>query len=507
LKLLEEATMSEGFQFSLLKEKLLPDLKQNIICGNSLIETDIETQTSLFEEHTPSRLRCDTPLVEGTQMTQGEKKHKHNAFPSGEGNRRGVSDVEDLKPMNFADAFPEIMRRGGFDAIVGNPPYSTVTDGLAKDYLETHYETVEGRYDTFELFIERGAKLIRQKGSLGFIIPSPLLSNLYSRRLRRFLLDNYSIQTIANFGMDVFSDPTVHTCIIVFSRQTGAQNLVRVKKQIMQIGELNSDPDFLLPQSELGNNENATFDIFVDPSTQNIFEMLSRHSQALGEICYIRQCIKTGNDSVYVKQADAKPGTQWKPTLRGRSIGRYLTKERDFYLKYGSWLARNWKNTSFYETPKIAIRETGNRIVATFDPENRYLLSSLYAIYFKSETDQLSLLYLLGILNSSLATYCVRKFALELTKGAFTKMRTNQLAKLPIHTINFSDPTNKSRHDNIVKLVAQMLAAKEKLAKAKTDAEVNRLEMHCAALDRQIDTAVYELYGLTEEEIGVAQGG
>ena len=79
------------------------------------------------------------------------------------------------------------------------------------------------------------------------------------------------------------------------------------------------------------------------------------------------------------------------------------------------------------------------------------------------------------------------------------------LSQLPIRTINFSDPTDKSRHDQIVKLVEQMLAAKEKLSQSKTDAETHRLEAHCASLDCQIDAAVYELYGLTKEEMQIVE--
>ena len=95
--------------------------------------------------------------------------------------------------------------------------------------------------------------------------------------------------------------------------------------------------------------------------------------------------------------------------------------KKNIYLKYSNWLARNWKNKSFYETPKIAIRETGNRIIATLDLDNRYFLSSLYSIYPKNEQDQHSLKYYLALLNSNLSTYIIKKIAYELTKGAFTK--------------------------------------------------------------------------------------
>jgi type II restriction/modification system DNA methylase subunit YeeA len=94
----------------------------------------------------------------------------------------------------------------------------------------------------------------------------------------------------------------------------------------------------------------------------------------------------------------------------------------------------------------------------------------------------------------------------KIVKDSFPRLSVADLKQLPIRTIDFSNPKEKSQHDSIVKLVEQMLDAKRKLAAAKTDAEVNRHELLCSSLDRQIDEAVYELYGLTEEEIKIVEG-
>jgi hypothetical protein len=267
------------------------------------------------------------------------------------------------------------------------------------------------------------------------------------------------------------------------------------------VNELYDKFDYDISQSQLGKSENAPFDIFVDPAAHQIVTKLQTLTRPLGEICFIRQCIKTGNDQVYVQLSNRHPGDPWRPTLRGKSVNRYATHETNLYVKYGQWLARNWKNTTFYETPKIAVRETGSRIIATLDLENRYFLSSLYAIYPKSKGEQVSLKYLLGLLNSSLATYYVKIIALDITKGAFTKFRTNQLARLPIRIIDFSDPKDKTHHDRMVKLVEQMLSLHKQLAAAKTPDDKTRLPRQIDATDQQIDCLVYELYGLTEEEI------
>jgi type I restriction-modification system DNA methylase subunit len=456
-------------QMRLFKERALPDLGSNIKCGNSLIGPD---------------------FYQGKQMSllDSEEAYRINAF-------------------DWEKEFPEIMKRGGFDTVIGNPPYGMVSSEVSKDYFEKQFATVEGRFDTYELFIERGAKLCGKRGLLGFIVPSTLLTNLYTRKLRTYLLEQCTIKEITNFGMEVFEDPTIHTCIVVISQGHTGSLKVKIRKQVLTVNELYDRFDYDISQSQLGKSENATFDIFVDPAAHQIVTRLQTLTRPLGEICFIRQCIKTGNDQAYVELSNRHPGDPWKPTLRGKSINRYAMHETNLYVKYGQWLARNWKNTTFYETPKIAVRETGSRIIAMLDVESRYFLSSLYAIYSKSKGEQVSLKYLLGLLNSSLATYYVKIIALDITKGAFTKFRTNQLARLPVRIIDFSNPKDEARHERMVKLVEQMLSLHKQLASTKTPDGKTRLQRQIDATDQQIDQLVYELYGLTEGEINIVERG
>ena len=461
LKLLEEETTATAKNHQLeFRETMLPSLDKNIIHGNSLIGWDI---------------------LEG-QLFDSEEEHK-------------------LYPLDFDDKFKGVMKRGGFDAIVGNPPYGMIENQNSKSYFGKRYETIEGRFDHYELFLERATKLCKARGVIGYIVPSPLLSNLYTRRLRQYLVNNFIVREISNFGMDVFSDPTVHTCIVVLENDDPSNNVVYIRRQVSSANELAGDYDYTIAQGSLGNSPNSTFDIFVDPVALELINKMDSLGTRLGDVYFIRQCIKTGDDQSYVETSDNQPAPEWKPTLRGKGINRYITIEKNLWLKYGSWLARNWQNKSFYEVPKIAVRETGNRVIATLDLEHRYFLSSLYAIYPKDQGTRLSLSYLLGIINSQLSTYFLKKVALELTKGAFTKFRANQLARLPIRTINFSDKEDKARHDKMVSLVEQMLQSRLQLAAARIDRDKAFYEGKCSALDRQIDALVYELYALTDEEI------
>jgi len=441
----------------------LPNLSQNIKCGNSLMSSDF----SLIPE-----------------------------------------DLVRVHAFDWPVQFPDVMKAGGFDAVIGNPPYGMIDDAESQAYCSRTYRCTEGRYDSFEVFFEQAIKLAkRNNGRAMFIVPSPVLTNVYSRKLRRLFISEGHLAEITNFGMAVFEDPTVHTCILRFEHGKTPSMQTAVRMQVRAAVELLTNSfDYEISQEELPQGEHAAFDIFVTPHLRLLCRKLEQNAQALSETCYIRQCIKTGDDDTYVATSSKPMPAPWKRSLRGRAIERYDTREKDLYLKYGSWLARNWQNKTFYEVPKIAVRETGNRITATIDEDERYFLSSLYAVYPKDPKQTVSLKYLLGIINSRLATWFVQLIAFGITKGAFTKIRTNQFGRLPVRTIDFKNSSDKARHDRLVTLVEKMLALTPKLRGATSESEKAALQNAVTTTDAEIDRLVFELYGLTEEEIKIVEG-
>jgi hypothetical protein len=221
-------------------------------------------------------------------------------------------DEEEMYRVNAFDwnaEFMEIMKSGGFDAVIGNPPYGMVEEESDKGYFLRQYETTEGRFDRYELFIEQGMNLTKSKGMMSYIIPSPLLSNLYTRKLREYLLENCTLNQLVNFEFDVFDDPTIHTCIIILTNVKSKSNMVLVKKGVNEIAELDLGFDYDIEQLKLGNNPNRTFDIYFDPSVQKILDKINQIGVPLGEVCYIRQCIKTSKGTM---EADIKRKVYWE---------------------------------------------------------------------------------------------------------------------------------------------------------------------------------------------------
>lgn len=398
------------------------------------------------------------------------------------------TEIEEIKANKiFENAFewrfefPEVLNDDGdfvgFDVAIGNPPYGMIQNHT--DYFTNVYHTMEGRFDLFEAFIEKALTIVKNKAIVKYILPNTLLTNLYSKKVRKNLFDNYDIFELTNFGMDVFEEATVHTCIIGI-QNSSEKGFTKIRKQVWSKEELELDAE-KVNLDELIDKTTLAINITLSNSEINLFSKLSEH-KVLSEICFIRQCIKTGDDKKYVLKSATTLGEPWKKSLRGKGIDRYRIVEEDLYLKYGNFLARNWQNKSFYETPKIAIRETGNRIIAALDLENRYFLSTLYAIYPKTEFTIDYLKYLLGILNSKLATFFIKKIAFDLTEGAFTKVRTNQLGRLPIPAYD----------KKISSLVDKILLEKQE-------------DKDTKVIENQIDQLVYQLCELTEEEIKIIE--
>jgi adenine-specific DNA-methyltransferase len=487
----------------------LPNLETKIVAANTLIgiarpgqqmlrNLDIDTKEAELRHVRDEHFLARTPKKkakcredDARLRTEIAALLKDDGWDSATAKKLSAWDPYDQNA--HADFFDNEWMFGlteGFDVVIGNPPYGMVKDESLLAYFSENYVTCEGRVDIYEMFCEQATRLVRaQGGRTIFIIPSPILTNVYSQRLRRFLLDQGNIDEITNFGLRVFEDPTIHNCIIGFTKgpTTGHQTAVRV--QVTDLVDLSRGFDYCVSQDELSSGPTQSFDIFVPPALRLFLRRLDTMCRPLSEVCFIRQCIKTGDDERYVANSAKKLPSPWKPSFRGRSIERYETRETDLYLKYGDWLARNWQNRSFYETPKLAIRETGARITATLDEDSRYFLSSLYAVYPKEPSGGAQLKSLLAILNSAFATWFVRLIAFGLTEGAFTKIRTNQLGRLPIPTMD------NPKSVKLAKLVDQILAAK------RVDAGANT-----SALEAEIDQHVYALYGLTPEEIKIVEG-
>jgi type I restriction-modification system DNA methylase subunit len=434
----------------------------------------------------------------------------------------------ELKPMNFYEMFPKVFEKGGFDAVVGNPPYGVSFSMAEKAYLKSKYSAMVGKYDSYGFFIERALSLQKYKGILGYIVPHTWLTVIEAKSLRALILEKTCINSIVRLPSKVFKDATVNAVLLFlrneYDEKVRDNNILKVclfdaDKTLDDISESNAVINSI--QQSSWNSETLMFNINISPEAGIVIKKISFNATTWDKIADF--CVGVQAYDVYAGQkkeviknrayhADSKKDDTYVKELNGSDVSRYMYKWQDgSWISYGPWLAHP-RQPEFFEGSRILVREItdkGKYIIHGAYTEDRYVnYKTILNIKLKPVTLENGYKYsfFLGILNSSLMSFYFLSSSNKLVTNTFPRISILDMKRFPMRLIDFKDPKDKARHDNIAKLVEQMLATKEKLAASKTDAESNRLELQCAALDKQIDAAVYELYGLTDEEIRVVEG-
>jgi hypothetical protein len=210
--------------------------------------------------------------------------------------------------------------------------------------------------------------------------------------------------------------------------------------------------------------------------------------------------IKTGDNQKYLSRQETELHS--KKALKTGEIIRHHIEWKNYFLWWNSHLAGY--RTSSVEVPKIVVQYIRNlalprRIVAALDEEGAYYPLNNYS-YISAKNGSHSLKYVLGVLNSALLNFYFANTFIDYN------IKPTYLQQLPIRTVNFSDPIDKARHDDMVALVERMLDLHKRLPAAKTAQERTVLQRQIETTDRQIDSLVYDLYGLTSEEQEIVEG-
>jgi len=160
-----------------------------------------------------------------------------------------------------------------------------------------------------------------------------------------------------------------------------------------------------------------------------------------------------------------------------------------------------------FDEPKLLMRRTDDHLMASVDRDCAICVNSCHVILLnKDGNTHLSYDYLLGLLNSKLLQKVFELQNPQMVNKIFAEIKVIYVSRLPIRPIDFTEATDESRHDRMVELVERMLDLHKALAKAKTDHDKTLLQRQITTTDHQIDQLVYELYGLTEEEIAIVEG-
>ena len=471
LKLLQDETPSSARTYQLeFHETLLPSLNKNIVCGNSLIGREIMVA---------------------------------DFFENGDTERK-------LNPMNFDDAFPQIMKRGGFDAIIGNPPWGGEFGKIDRRYLVEKFPQVPTKTkDSYFYFIFRTLEKMRNSGMFGYVVPNTWLLINSAKGIREQLL-RYDIGEIRDYGDGVFKDATVESSTLILSKAKGTRrkcHAVRLRKGRILV-EHDVDKSIWL------NDEYSRIILDKNREIDALLSKLKSRSRPFGETCTITWGIKPYQVGYgeppqtremvekRIYHGETKRGSDWKPLLVGSDVNRYTIKfPGNQYIKYGKWLMYP-SNETLMRSPKLLMRQTSDTLRCGYDENGFYCQNSVFIVHSRS----VPLKLLLAVLNSSLLGF-VYRLKNPQTGKVFAEIKPSTIKELPIFQHETLTAERGKTARDIVALVEQLLTSKKQLAGARSDRDKDFYGNKCAALDRQIDMLVYDLYGLTEEEKAIVQPG
>ena len=467
--------------------------------------------------------------------------------------------VAENKAFKWEEQFGEIMRNGGFDVVIGNPPYVRQEElSEIKPYLEANYETYQGMADLFVYFFEKELKVLKENGYFGMIVSNKWLRAGYGKNLRRFLT-RFWIEELIDFGdLKVFAEATIYPCVMIMRKIEKPNPRIRICKiatlRFGSLGQYVKNNSFFIDQSKLNENEWN----LQNTEANELLKKIRSSGLPIEEYVGVRiyRGVVTGLNKAFVIdkkkrdeliREDSRSEELIKPFLIGAESKRYSIRSKNKYVVFtrrGMDIAQypsvlryleqfkkelspkkikeeeekskkskeeeigrkpgkyEWyeiqDSTEYYrdfEKPKIVWGNLAKRSSFSLDETNGFYVNNPACILPTNSR------YVLGILNSRLMSYFLKSICAE-RQGGFIEQKPVYVSQVPI-----KEPT-KEQEIEMTQCVDKMLLLNEKLLKIgdKLTDERARIENEIEQTDSEIDELVYRIYGLTEDERKIVEG-
>jgi tRNA1(Val) A37 N6-methylase TrmN6 len=473
-------------------------------------------------------------------------------------------EVAGDKAFNWQQAFPKVFEKGGFDVIIGNPPYGAKVSKDDLNYFVEKYKfggLNKVFSDTYVSFYILGlSKLLKQNGFLGFIAPNTwrLVSN--GLDFRRYITSaKFSIDKIIQHTEKVFADATVDVDTLII------KNKFQETKIEIVIGELKKHPfKHLIEQTILHNQ--VYINLFLTNSIYDLKNKIENNSKLVKNLFDIKNGVKPyevgkGKPAQTKETLELKPFTSeikidetFTPLIGGSSFNKYqLLWNNDYWIQYGEWLAAPRSNEIFEAKEKLIFRQTSDKLIGMYITDGFIMRNNTHILIGKKESNN-NIKYALSVLNSKLLNHYYQLINPE--KGeALAEVKAFHLENLPMKEIelNKQQPFIE-KADQMLSMNKELQEASQKfqrtiqrkfnledlpkklqdwyllsyadfikeLAKKKVKLSLSEeaewedyfmqeskkaldLKTQIDATDKEIDIMVYELYGLSEEEIGIVE--
>jgi hypothetical protein len=409
-----------------------------------------------------------------------------------------------IKPFSWKKNFPEVFAQGGFDCVIGNPPYVVIEGEFRNDdllnYFKTKYKSASYKIDLYHLFIEKGINLLKTNGQLGFITPSNFLSNNRLFGLRETILQNSYIEILNVINGKVFAGASVDTTISILVKTASKKKskFIHSRWDKSSLQEISFEE---FDQENFNKNEGKLFISTKEKNELNveIFELGTKYFVKFG--MQLRDRKQFIADVINKEQTDLVTSFH-KPCYTGKNVKKW-NMEYSNLLSYFNREAKRggcWDENMHNANPKIIISQIGNYPTCALDEKGYCCLNTVFMVIPKDESS-LDIKFILAILNSKfIANYWSNNFS-DL-RQTFPKIKGSYLEKLPIPKITNSQ---QNQYNEVVKLTTQILNLNKDLQTTTLPEKTEQIKSRIEYCEDKINGIVYELYDLSPEEVKIIE--
>ncbi|AIJ36768.1 Eco57I restriction-modification methylase domain-containing protein [Flavobacterium psychrophilum] len=555
------AFLNQALDFLIAQHQYIDELKAKLF-GDTFVLSDVEN--SILENNLFG-VDLNEESVEIAKLSlwlrTAQPNRKLNDLSSNI--QCGNSLIDDVqvagdKAFNWQQSFAKVFAKGGFDVIIGNPPYGVNFNEIEKKHL-SNFDNLVPDFEIYIYFISLYKRILSKNGLLSYIFPNTFLSTLFGKKYREEIFNDVNVYQIIDLSNDnTFVDASVRTCIFTFEnlKKEYFTELLKVENSVFKtIG--------IFPKNEIINQiENISSLFFQNKEEKIVIEKL-QNNKCLKEFHQISQGLipydkYRGHDEYTIKNriwhSDIKKDDTYKKELKGADVNRYnITWNGNLWISYGEWLAAP-RNPLFFTYERILVREIiSKNLFCGYTNEEFYNTPSCINIINTKEI--INLKFTLSILNSKLIGWYCNKVSPKANKGLFPKILVNDIRNIPIAetTISNQQPfiekadlmltLNKTLQQQQAKVInmlqrdygltkptkkldtwyeltvqdffKELAKAKIALSAIQKDEVQEYFETYqkqavatksqITATDKQIDAMVYELYGLSNEEIEIVE--